>query len=162
MHKGSRQHGFTLVEVMIVTVVMGMTLAAGIPAFSRFTQTARLDGAARQMAGSFRLARQKAVAEGTPYIFLWWSSTWYYLIKDNDRNGYYSGGDTYVGPYWLPSGITPTNAQGFTSPWMTLSTNGSCNQSGSFDLVNARGTKVTMTLLGPTGQVQVSRMTHAG
>ena len=62
MKSRKRQRGFSLVEVMVATVVVGLTLAAGIPAFARFTQTARLEGAARQMVGHFRLARQKAVA----------------------------------------------------------------------------------------------------
>jgi prepilin-type N-terminal cleavage/methylation domain-containing protein len=160
MRIGSRQAGFTLTEVMMVMLVMGLTLAAGLPAFGRFTQTARLDGAARQFAGHMRLARQQAVSEGTPYLFLWWNSTWYYLIKDSDRNGYYSYGDSYVGPYWLPTGIYPENASGFTSPYFTLSPNGSCNQSGSFDLTNDRGTTITVTLMGPTGQVQISKASN--
>jgi type II secretion system protein H len=163
MRKGSRQDGFTLTEVMVVTLVMGMTLAAGLPAFGRLTQTARLDGAARQFAGHIRLARQQAVSEGTPYLFLWSESTWYYLIKDKDRNGYYSYGDTYVGPYWLPTGIYPQKVSGFTDPYLALSPNGSCNQSGSFDLTNARGMTITVTLLGPTGQVQLSKASkHEG
>ena len=146
-----------MTEVMIVMLVMGLTLAAGVPAFGRFTQTARLDGAARQFAGHLRLARQQAVSEGTPYLFLWSNSTCYYLIKDSDRNGYYSYGDSYVGPYWLPTGIYPQNATGFTSSYFTLSPNGSCNQSGSVELTNDRGTFITLTLLGPTGQVQISK-----
>ncbi|HET9233239.1 MAG TPA: GspH/FimT family pseudopilin [Candidatus Eisenbacteria bacterium] len=160
MRKGSRQSGFTMTEVMVVTMIAGLSLAAGVPAFARFTQTARLDGAARQFAAHLRLARQQAVAESTPYLFLWSNSTWYYLIKDNDQSGYYSGGDTYVGPYWLPSGIYPQNATGFTNPYLALNPNGSCNQSGSFDLVNERGMTITVTLLGPTGQVQISKATR--
>jgi prepilin-type N-terminal cleavage/methylation domain-containing protein len=160
MRKRARQAGFSLTEVMMVMLVMGLTLAAGVPAFGRFTQTARLDGAARQFAGHMRLARQQAVSEGTPYLFLWSNSTWYYLIKDKDRNGYYSHGDTYVGPYWLPSGIYPQNASGFTSAYFSLSPNGSCDQSGSVELTNDRGTVITLTLLGPTGQVQISKATH--
>jgi len=157
MRKASRQSGFTLTEVMMVMLVMGLTLAAGVPAFGRFTQTARLEGAASQFASHLRLARQEAVAENQQYLFLWWNSTWYYLIKDKDKNGYYSYGDTYVGPYWLPQGIYPENASGFTNPYLALSPNGSCNQSGSFDLTNDRGTKITVTLLGPTGQVQIGK-----
>jgi len=149
-----------MTEVMVVIMVMGLTLAAGIPAFAQYAQTARLDGAARQFAGHMRLARQQAVAEGTPYLVLWSSSTWYYLIKDNDRSGYYSGGDTYVGPYWLPTGIYPQNIEGFTNPYLALNPNGSCDQSGSFELVNDRGMTITVTLLGPTGQVQISKATH--
>ena len=157
MHRVGRQGGFSLVELMVATVVMGLSLAAAVPAFTRFTQTARLNGAAEQMAGHFRLARQKAVAEGTPYIFLWWESTWYYVIKDNDGNGFYNSGEPYTGPYWLPRGITTANVQGLTSAWMSINPNGSCTQSGSFTLRNARGNTLTLTLLGPTGQVSIAR-----
>lgn len=157
MHRLGRQGGFSMVEVMVATVVVGVSLAAGVPAFTRFTQTARLNGAAEQMAGHFRLARQKAVSEGTPYIFMWWQSTYYYVIKDNDRNGFYTSGEPYTGPHWLPTGVSTLGATGFTSPYMSISPNGSCNQSGSFTLRNARGNTLRLTLLGPTGQVEIIR-----
>jgi len=156
MKHRSRQRGFSLVEVMVVTVVVGLTLAAGVPAFARFSQTARLDGAARQMVGHFRLARQKAVAEGTPYIFLWWYSNWYYLIKDNDRNGFYTSGEPFT-LYWFPQGIWTSGGDGFDSPWMVIRPNGSCSESGTFTLQNARGNTLNLTLIGPTGQVLVTR-----
>lgn len=157
MHRVGRQSGFSMVEVMVVVTVTGLTLAAGVPAFTRFTQTARLNGAAEQIAGEFRLARQKAVSEGTPYIFLWWYSNWYYVIKDTDGNGYYTSGEPYTGPTWFPSGISALSAEGFTSPWMSINPNGSCTQSGSFVIRNARGNRLRLTLLGPTGQVSIAR-----
>lgn len=156
MPRLTRQGGFSMVEVMVVTLVAGITLAAGVPAFSRVTETARLRGTADQMAGHFRLARQKAVAEETPYIFLWWYSSWYYLIKDSDRNGYYTSGEPYTGPYWFSRGISATEATGFTSAYMTINPNGSCTQSGSLVLRNARGKSLVLTLLGPTGQVLIT------
>jgi prepilin-type N-terminal cleavage/methylation domain-containing protein len=157
MHRANRQAGFSMAEMMVVTLVAGITLAATIPAMGRFMQTASLDSSAKQMVAHMRLTRQKAVSEGEQYLFLWYDSSWYYIIRDDDGNGYYSGGEHYDGPFWLPDGIYTANATGITTPWIQFRPNGSCSESGTFQMYNARGSSFTMTLMGPTGQVIISK-----
>jgi len=55
-----RRGGFTLVEVLIVVVVMGILASLVIPAF-RSTHTVSLESAARILASDIRLARSQAV-----------------------------------------------------------------------------------------------------
>jgi type II secretion system protein H len=157
MRGATRQAGFTLTELMVGVVVMGITLAATAPAVGRYMRSASLDSAAKDMAGHIRLTRQKAVAEGKQYLFLWYNSNWYYIISDDDNNGYYTSGEQYDGPIWLPDGITAVNATGITSSYTRFLPNGSCSQSGTFQLFNDRGESITMTLLGPTGQVMMAK-----
>src|SRR5262245_15386155 len=57
--------GFTMVELAITILVMGMLFAFAIPAFQNISQSYQLKGAAENLAGQLRLAREKAIATGT-------------------------------------------------------------------------------------------------
>lgn len=62
-----RRSGFTLVEMMVVIVIMGIALAAAIPGFSRGNRSRRVEGSARELASSLQLARQRTVATRIPH-----------------------------------------------------------------------------------------------
>ena len=98
--KGNR--GFTVVEMMVGLVVVGITLAVSIPSFGRFMQSNGLKSSGEQVAGHMRLARQMAVADGVPRILVWNNSTYEYKIyRDNNGDGQPSGGEPYQGTYAL-------------------------------------------------------------
>jgi type II secretion system protein H len=154
----SLQHaGFTLTEVMVVTLVLGLTLAASVPSFSRFMQSANLDSASKQVAGHMKLARSTAIAEGVPYLVQWSNSNWYFLIRDDSEDGNYQTGEPYTGPYWFPKGVTAQNSQGFTNVNISFLPNGTSNQQVSWELVNKKGNLITMTLLSSTGLVLIDK-----
>ena len=56
-----RPHGVTLIELIALTVVLLILGMIGIPRVSPVVQQFRLKGAAWQLAGDLRLARQRAV-----------------------------------------------------------------------------------------------------
>lgn len=157
MRTSLREEGFTLTEVMVVTLVLGLTLAASVPSFSRFMQSSNLDSASKQVAGHMKLARSTAIAEGVPYLVQWSNSNWYFLIKDNSEDGNYNSGEPYSGPFWFPKGITAQNSQGFTNINIGFLPNGTVNQQVSWELVNKRGDIITMTLLSSTGAVLIDK-----
>jgi len=55
-----RQTGFTLYELMITLLVVGVILSLGIPNLTEFTQNSRLTGASNDLLSSFQLARSEA------------------------------------------------------------------------------------------------------
>jgi prepilin-type N-terminal cleavage/methylation domain-containing protein len=55
------RRGFTIVEVVTVTIVLLILAAIGIPWMSPVVRQFRLKGAAWQLVGDLRLARQRAV-----------------------------------------------------------------------------------------------------
>ena len=64
----SGRAGFTLVEVMIVVVMIGILAAIGSPIVSGFFLNIRAKAAARSVADAFRLARTEAIRSGAPHI----------------------------------------------------------------------------------------------
>lgn len=52
--------GFTLYELLIAIVVLGVVLAIGIPNLSQFTQNSRMSGTANDLHAAFQLARSEA------------------------------------------------------------------------------------------------------
>jgi type II secretory pathway pseudopilin PulG len=68
--------GFTLVEKSEVILVLGLVAAFSIPAFLKLNQSLQLKGAVQQVAGQLQLARQKAMATGTPQIMHFYAGTY--------------------------------------------------------------------------------------
>jgi general secretion pathway protein H len=62
MH-GSRNAGFTLLELLLAVIIMGLALAVSYPSLSRGSSTFRLRAAARDVFNILRHAREKAVTE---------------------------------------------------------------------------------------------------
>jgi prepilin-type N-terminal cleavage/methylation domain-containing protein len=60
--------GFSLIELMIVVVVVGLVLLAGLPAFGTFRDGMVLVQARDQVTQDLRMARQSAVTRHCPVI----------------------------------------------------------------------------------------------
>ena len=60
------QRGFTLYEVLITMLVIGIVLSVGIPSFSDFTRNSRITGTANDLHSSFHLARSEAARSKAP------------------------------------------------------------------------------------------------
>jgi prepilin-type N-terminal cleavage/methylation domain-containing protein len=63
--------GFTFVELVLVTVVVGILLAATVPRFQATAQGLRLEHAAFDLLQLLRAARARAVAEGQTISWVW-------------------------------------------------------------------------------------------
>ena len=61
--------GFTLLETLIVTAIIGILLMVSVPSFTTFYSNQRLIGAAEQVYNHLQLARTESVARGqTVYV----------------------------------------------------------------------------------------------
>jgi type IV fimbrial biogenesis protein FimT len=58
--KNRNQNGFTLYELLMTLLVIGVVLTIGIPNFSAFTQNSRMTSTANDLHSSFLLARSEA------------------------------------------------------------------------------------------------------
>ena len=58
--KNRNQNGFTLYELMITVMVIGVVLTLGVPNFSEYRQNSQMSGTANELHSSFLLARSEA------------------------------------------------------------------------------------------------------
>ncbi len=61
----AKQHGFTLYEMLITILMIGIILSVGVPSLTAFTQNSRISGTANDLHSSFQLARSEAARAKT-------------------------------------------------------------------------------------------------
>jgi prepilin-type N-terminal cleavage/methylation domain-containing protein len=61
MRTRSPQHGYSLIELLVVVAIIGVLALVTIPNFAEFYRSNQLKGSLRQFASDVRSARQKAV-----------------------------------------------------------------------------------------------------
>lgn len=68
-----RETGFTLIEMMVIVAIVGITAAFAVPSWQRVQANNRAKAAAREIANAFQLARNQAImAEQSTVVF--WSA----------------------------------------------------------------------------------------
>jgi type IV fimbrial biogenesis protein FimT len=60
-----REHGFTVIELMITVVILAVLIAIGAPAFNELVLSTRIKNAASDIYGSLIYARSEAIKRGT-------------------------------------------------------------------------------------------------
>jgi type IV fimbrial biogenesis protein FimT len=129
--------GFTLVELAITLVVLGLLFAFSAPALQGISATNQLKGATENIAAQLRMAREKAIATGVaqPMHFT-------YNWLGSDYHIHYADGT--VGANWkLPRGITYYSV----TVHPTMKTDGSADASGNIILQDSRGLRDTVAVL---------------
>ncbi len=63
--------GFTLIEVVLVSVLVSLLLLATIPRFQRTAQRLRLERSVFELAQLLRSAHAQAVSEGSEHVLVW-------------------------------------------------------------------------------------------
>jgi type II secretion system protein H len=148
--------GFSVIELMVVVVIMAAVLAASIPALRQHTDTVNLRKASDDIAGTFKLARQRAVATNTDVVVVFDSAGGtFYAFEDTDGDGVYDAGETRTGTYGVPKKVT-MNSVSFTSEQVTFAPRGNAGETGSVELVNSRSKAIRVDLTAATGLVYIS------
>ena len=62
---------FTLIEVVLVSVILGVLLAAAVPRFQRTAQRLRVEQTAFELAQLLRVAHEQAVSESHETVWVW-------------------------------------------------------------------------------------------
>lgn len=88
-----RSRGFTLVELLITLVLMGMLLLLGIPSLARQVTNSRIQKATEDLRQGFDFARMRAIQTNTPATLVVSASGWVV----NDSHGVKVLGSTEAG-----------------------------------------------------------------
>jgi prepilin-type N-terminal cleavage/methylation domain-containing protein len=127
--------GFTLVELAITILVLGLLLGFSVPAFNSITSTYKLKGASENLATQLRLAREKAIATASEQPMHIPNTTTYHIH-------YLS--PAVIGTTWvLPNGITIVSGVG---TWFRMEKDGRCQDSGLIVLEDRRGLRDTVSV----------------
>ncbi len=90
--------GFTLVEMMIVVLLMGLMLGFAVPALRRLSNSQGLKGARENMVSQLQLARARAMSTGTDQTMHFFPGTYgydYHLHTGNPVGWNFPRGVTY-------------------------------------------------------------------
>jgi prepilin-type N-terminal cleavage/methylation domain-containing protein len=104
MHSNDRR-GFSLVEMAVVVTIAGLILAISAPGLIRQFNSQRVRDSAGVLRDEMRLARQKAITNGTRnYIYCGVTESQYFRGLITQRSdGVWPTTITWTGPYDLPS-----------------------------------------------------------
>jgi len=104
--KNTNNGGWSLTEIMVAILILGIAAAASIPAFGGFAETYRLSSEADQLASALRTARGLAIMKNTTSV-LTFSTTadTYFYFEDDDGSGSASTGEYKSAQKMLPTGF---------------------------------------------------------
>ncbi|MDD5529074.1 MAG: prepilin-type N-terminal cleavage/methylation domain-containing protein [bacterium] len=136
-----RNKGWTLTELMIVIVMMGIVIGISIPSFKNYIVKTRLDTAKNEILAVLRTARSNALSEQKNCQVIFETATNTYRISP--------GGAVKT----LPEGIEIANSFDITYEFhqdrTALTT--PCN----VNIVNVKNDSVTFYLIPATGYIEV-------
>jgi prepilin-type N-terminal cleavage/methylation domain-containing protein len=134
----SRERGFSLIELMIVLVVLGLVLGYTMPGVLRFSRTLQLRGTAENISGQLRLAREKAIATGVAQPVSFRTGIL--------GSGYRTTPAVGVGGAWsLPHGVTYVWGTGAESTYV-FQRDGRSDRSGLVILQDPHGHRDTVSV----------------
>ena len=161
LHGIARSRGFTMKEMMIVVVVIGLISALAVPSFLGYMPKLRVKSAARDIVSSMRLARSKAVSERRPYgvVFdLNSNSIISFADTDNPSGMSYSSSDSTTRADTLGADIKFSSCT-YNNNCVIFSSTGSASTSGDLQLVTKDGSiLMSINLLASTGRVRLTEI----
>jgi len=159
--------GFTFIELLIVIVIIGITLAIAAPSFQSLIASNRLTTSANSLVSALQLAKSEAIKRNRQVIVSnngTWASGW---IVFSDNNGDYAqatdGTEPTLGSFdALSTGFTVNPSNGYANR-VTYRPDGRSTTPGSFYLCSPASTadfrKVT---IAATGRVRVDTPASSG
>jgi prepilin-type N-terminal cleavage/methylation domain-containing protein len=131
--------GFSLIELAVVLVIVGLVLGFSIPMYQHFNTTHQLTSATENMAAQVKLMREKAIGTGQPQTMHFFYATY--------GGDYHIHNGATVGAIWsLPRNVTYYWGAG-TSSVMTAGTDGRITGAGMVILQDQNSNYDTLSVL---------------
>jgi prepilin-type N-terminal cleavage/methylation domain-containing protein len=160
MNTWSNNKGFTMLEMMIVVVAIGIIAALMVPGFGKTMDRLKLKTAGRDVVSAIRLARSDAVSQkGQHGVYFDYNSGNYIIFRDvvNPSSFTYDlGQDSVVLIKELPKSVH-LGYVSFPNSTIVFKTNGSASTSGQVYMSSYGQYEgyLTVDVLGSTGRVKL-------
>jgi len=154
------RNGFTMIEILIVTIIIGLVAALAVPDFTEAMQKIRWHGAASDISSALRLARSTAISQQTQYgVTVDTSSNKVIVFKDiaNKSNFAYDFGDSLVREDSI-SASTEWLWASFTTGSVCFFPNGRASESGwimASSYTDGMYQMFSVSVLAATGKVAI-------
>lgn len=158
--RNHKSAGFTLIEMMIVIVIIGVMAAMAGPSFSNFIPKMKLKADSREKTNYLRQARSRAISENSQYgIYFNTDDNEIVFFKDTsspELSTYEEGMDSLVqDSISCESNVQFSNCS-FANNVVVFYPNGSASTSGSIDLRDTGSSEMyTISVLASTGRVRM-------
>jgi Tfp pilus assembly protein FimT len=152
--------GITLLEMIIIAVVIGITSTLAIPRFGQVMEKLKLKTAGRDIVSSLRLARASAVSQRSQFgVYFDLNSRQYILFKDIANPGFFTydaGADSDMVTKTLPGNVNFGYAS-FPNLVAIFRPNGSASSSGAVFLYSREDydSPLSVDVLASTGRVKL-------
>ena len=149
------EEGFTLTEMMITVLIIGIIAVLSVPNFARFIHTWKLTGDADRFASTLRTARAAAVTKNLGTVFTFDKSNGsFFYFEDANGNGALDDGEYRSATHRLASGVVFA-AYTLSNPTLTFGAMGNTRESGTITLRNCDNRTKMVRIFGGTGNVLV-------
>ena len=159
--RNSSQTGFTMIEMLVVMVILGILATLAIPTFSVWYPNYRLKTAAREVYATLQTARLAAVKNGNSTVYgavtFDTGTKTYTAFIDEDNNWAATGAERVLKQVTLPDDVDFKNIT-LTSDRTRFTSRGLVDLTGStagqVELENDNGRTETI-ILNPAGSVKI-------
>ncbi len=166
-----RNKGFTLIELMVTLLVLGIVLAAALPSFREAIQNNRVTTQANELSMAFMLARSEAVKLTVPTAICGSSdgetcgaaATWangFIVFVDQNRDGVRANpAEAVIRAFQsADGGIAFTGPPTFVRYLATGAVDSAAAINFNLSIPSCRGTQSRNFSIARTGRVQITRV----
>lgn len=151
--------GFTLIEMVITAVVLGIIAAMAVPDFFRAMQKVKLTAATRGIISDLRWARSHSISSRTQVgLNFNFNNKTYCVFLDTDNPGnfqYSATKDSVVKSCSIAD--LGSGSSTFTSNTVIFKPNGTCNASGQITCYSTDAShSKTVDILASTGRIKIT------
>ena len=143
--------GFTLVEILVLLVIMGLAAMLILPSFTSGLQGLELEAACRDLATHMKRARFEAIGRHTVRRVI--------VTRDDTGAGFYVLANEFgeqLGSVDLPDGVVPETVDDSPLPWRVHFYSNGRSSGGAIGLVNRQEKRLYVSADAVTGLAKVS------